>query len=302
MMPRFTLTPFPQAGRQGGHSFNGNGANNLMKTGTLKFNGGHLAYTETTGDGPAVLLIHGNSGARGVWAAQLESDLGRRHRMVALDLPSHGDSSPLSGGDDALTELAQAVVAAAESLGMADAVFVGHSLGGHLLLEAAGAGLIPRARGLLIHGAPPLSGPADFGQAFHPNPVAMAAFTADPTEPEIDALLAAWFSPRGAAPAWAKRDFVRAHPPIRAQIGAALMSGRMLDERRVVAELEIPLAILNGGDDPLMNTAWLDALVAPTLWRAEVQVVPKAGHFAQSDHPAAFNTLFEAFVGEVTAG
>lgn len=275
-----------------------------MKFGTLILNDLSLAYTdtETAGRGPGILLIHGNSGSRGVWAAQLDGELARHARLVALDLPSHGDSAPLPEGDDTLAAMARLVASAADALGLADAILVGHSLGGHLLLEAAGAGWLPHARGLMIHGSPPLSGPADFGRAFNPNPVAMAAFTANPTEAEIDALLAAWFGPKGSPPPSAKVDFLRAHAPIRAQLGSALLSGRMLNERRVVAELKIPLAVLNGDDDPFMNVDYLDELEMPTLWGRRIQSIPGAGHFIQSDRPAAYNTLLAEFAADLAGG
>ena len=269
-----------------------------LKRGTLNLATGRLAYAESAGVGPGVLLIHGNSGSGEVWAAQLDSELGRRYRLVALDLPSHGESAPLAASEDTLAEMAHVVATAAVALELAGGVVVGHSLGGHLLLEALGAGHLPDLRGAVIHGAPPLSGPADFPHAFHASPAAMSGFTAAPTEQALDALLEAWFAGR-CPPPGIKRDFLRTHGPIRAQLGAALMSGRMLDERKVVAELKVPLALLNAGDDALINAAWLSALDAPTLWRGQVQVVANAAHFIQCDQPDAYNRVLGDFLADV---
>jgi pimeloyl-ACP methyl ester carboxylesterase len=85
--------------------------------------------------------------------------VGHRHRLIAIDLPGHGASAraadpasnyTLPGYADVLLELS-------ERLGAEQSVFVGWSLGGHVILEAA-----PRllaASGLLIIGAPPVSCP-----------------------------------------------------------------------------------------------------------------------------------------------
>ena len=50
-----------------------------------------IVYTTSDGEGPAVLLIHGNSSSSRTFQPQLESELGRTYRMVAIDLPGFGD-------------------------------------------------------------------------------------------------------------------------------------------------------------------------------------------------------------------
>lgn len=61
-----------------------------------------------------ILLIHGNSPCRGVFRRQLESELTEMHRLIAFDLPGHGDPSnaqdphrsyTLPGFDDATVDL-----------------------------------------------------------------------------------------------------------------------------------------------------------------------------------------------------
>src|SRR4051812_15131814 len=49
---------------------------------------------EQRGEGEtAVLLVHGNSSCRGVFRHQLEASFAARYRMIAFDLPGHGQSS-----------------------------------------------------------------------------------------------------------------------------------------------------------------------------------------------------------------
>src|SRR5262249_11096521 len=54
---------------------------------------GLIAVEETRGNGPPVLLIHGNSSGRHVFRCQMMGPLARNFRLIALDLPGHGDSS-----------------------------------------------------------------------------------------------------------------------------------------------------------------------------------------------------------------
>ena len=53
-----------------------------------------LIVVEEAGRGDLpVLLIHGNSLSREVFRKQLGGALSRKYRLVAFDLPGHGDSS-----------------------------------------------------------------------------------------------------------------------------------------------------------------------------------------------------------------
>ena len=52
-----------------------------------------IAVSDTGGDGPPILMIHGNSSCRQVFRNQLEGEIGREFRVLAMDLPGHGDST-----------------------------------------------------------------------------------------------------------------------------------------------------------------------------------------------------------------
>ena len=79
-----------------------------------------------TDDGrPPVVLLHGLTFDRGMWAPMVDALAGRR--ALAFDLPGHGDSPPRDSYDvaDVADVLHDAVVAA----GVDAPVLVGHSIG-----------------------------------------------------------------------------------------------------------------------------------------------------------------------------
>ena len=88
----------------------------------------------TTGDGPAVVPIHGVPGSSGVWAGVTER-LADDHRVIAPDLLGFG-ASPGGPGIDALWADAQARALAEhlEDLGIERAALVGHDFGGPVAL------------------------------------------------------------------------------------------------------------------------------------------------------------------------
>lgn len=53
-----------------------------------------IAAYESAGTGRPIVLIHGNSASSRVWQKQLEGPLGAKYRLIAIDLPGHGDSAP----------------------------------------------------------------------------------------------------------------------------------------------------------------------------------------------------------------
>lgn len=77
--------------------------------------------------GVPVVLIHGYSGDLNNWLFNIEA-LAADHPVIALDLPGHGGSSK-AVGDGSLGTLADAVFGALNSLGVAQAHLIGHSLG-----------------------------------------------------------------------------------------------------------------------------------------------------------------------------
>jgi pimeloyl-ACP methyl ester carboxylesterase len=65
-----------------------------------------------------------------------------------------------------------------------------------------------------------------------------------------------------------------------------------------VRSLKVPLAILHGGQEQLINGVYIASLAMPTLWRGAVQTIPSAGHAPQWETPQAFDALLEAFIVE----
>ena len=98
---------------------------------TVDVNGARLWYDES-GDGQAVLLLHGGLGDSGLWEP-VAPLLAKRFRTIRTDLRFYGRSTgpavPWSWQDDAIGVL--------DALGVERAAIVGLSLGGKLALDIA---------------------------------------------------------------------------------------------------------------------------------------------------------------------
>jgi pimeloyl-ACP methyl ester carboxylesterase len=94
-----------------------------------------LAY-EAIGSGePALMFLHGWACDRTVWNGQVDV-LARTHRVIAVDLPGHGES-PQARGPWSIEACGAEVAALAQRLDLSRIVLVGHSMGGDVAIEAA---------------------------------------------------------------------------------------------------------------------------------------------------------------------
>jgi len=260
-----------------------------------------VAYYESGDKGQPILFIHGNSMSGLCFAQQVESTLGERYRLVAMDLPGHGKSAPARhpGSGYTLPGYADMVCAFAKSLKLENAVLVGWSLGGHVLLEAIGR--LQTSAGLMIFGAPPVGKPMA-ADAFLPNPLMSLAFKSDLSADEAAALTAAFFKPGTGIPQFFYDDLKRTDGSARETLGMSIGTGNYADEVTIAAECNKPLAIVHGEMDPLINLSYLRTLGIPALWGAEIQIIPDAGHTPHWEQPERFNRLLIEFIEDCIHG
>jgi pimeloyl-ACP methyl ester carboxylesterase len=89
-----------------------------------------------TGNGPAVVFVHGWCGDHSAFAPQI-AHFAPTHRVVAPDLRGHGASDPAASYD--IADFADDVAWVSRRLDLDRPVVVGHSLGGMVAVEAAAA-------------------------------------------------------------------------------------------------------------------------------------------------------------------
>ncbi|MGB9304845.1 MAG: alpha/beta fold hydrolase [Mycobacterium sp.] len=91
-----------------------------------------IAYRDT-GEGPALLLIHGMAGSSATWEA-ITPQLSKNYRVIAPDLLGHGKSAK-PRGDYSLGAFAAWLRDLLDELGVDRATVVGQSLGGGIAMQ-----------------------------------------------------------------------------------------------------------------------------------------------------------------------
>lgn len=99
----------------------------------VDLHGDHVAYRDEGSGSEVLLLIHGMAGSSETWNAVLPS-LAARHRVIAPDLPGHGQSSK-PRGDYSLGAFAAFLRDLLRELGIDRVTVVGQSLGGGVAMQ-----------------------------------------------------------------------------------------------------------------------------------------------------------------------
>lgn len=275
-----------------------------MTTTNQTIDTGHadVAVTISESDGPPVLLIHGNSSCKEVFRNQLEGDPGRRYRMIAMDLPGHGASGNarapektycMPGYADTAGEVLQA-------LGIDRAVVLGWSLGGHIGIDMAGRNNAVAA--LMISGTPPIGrGAEEMGKGFLPSEHMGLAGQEVLSDAEADAYAHATVGVNAPFEDFLLAAVRRTDGRARAMMVSAFVSGVGDSQREIVERATIPLAIVNGGAEPMVNNDYLNEVNYANLWENKVHLLDGIGHAPFWEAPEQFNAILQRFLADVTA-
>lgn len=256
-----------------------------------------VSVRDTGGEGISVLFLHGNSSCKEVFQDQLDG-LKSWCRCIALDLPGHGASSDARQPETTYTMAgyADCAIEVLDQLGIDQCVLVGWSLGGHIGIEMLAK--TKAVKGLVISGTPPMGkNPEVAKHAFLPNPHMSAAGTETLSPEELEAYARATCGEKRYEPFLldaVKRTDGRAR---RIMVQAAL-EGAGVNQREIVEASKVPIAVINGADEALVNNEYIKEVAFANLWRQQVILVEAAGHAPFWDQPDAFSSLLGDFLVE----
>lgn len=259
---------------------------------------GTVMVEDQGGSGFPMLLIHGNSTSRHVFARQTKSPLRDHCRLITFDLPGHGESEDAQDPHRTYTLDGFADVAAEilHAFRVERVILLGWSLGGHIAIE-----LLPRLKcveGLVLAGTPPIRR-GGFAEGFVQSPHFALASRSHLSPAEVEqfgrAILGEPLDPL------LRQAIARADGRFRARLFEAGRAGMGVDQRGTVEASMVPKAVINGASDPLVNLDYIDSIAFPNLWRARCHRL-EAGHAALWQAAPAFNELVGQFVEDVRSG
>lgn len=268
----------------------------------IDVNSVRIRYRDSRGPGPVVFLSHGIGGFVETWDAQFEA-LGKNFRLVAWDMPGHGQSG---FGDqpydpDKFAALGWRVL---DALGIDKAVLVGHSMGGAISLRMSD--LAPgRTSGLVLNAAAsmgmesplvfrlfcvPLLGEILSRPGKNGLKQQIKACYAEPerVSSRLQDLILRYSSRPGAQGAFLKT--------LRRMTNTGGQNAAMVRfSHALLSRLGCPLLIIHGRDDKVIPVRHSEAIMSSVM-QAQARFLDACGHVPHEEKPEAFNEVLGSFV------
>ncbi|MBO1073725.1 alpha/beta fold hydrolase [Roseomonas marmotae] len=257
---------------------------------------GSIAVEDHRGNGTPILLIHGNSSCRGVFLRQTQSTLAESHRLIAIDLPGHGQSDDAPDPVNGYTRpgLADSIIELLTVLDIGEVIRMGWSLGGHIGIEMLSR--FNGVKGLIITGTPP-DRHGGMAEGFVALPQTGLAGRRDLSEAEIDDFARMMF---GEPVEPFLRDAIRrADGHCRQRLFEAARAGYGVDQRLALENTSVPVAVINGDGDPLIKLDYIDGAAHARLWQGRCHRLSGVGHAAFWHAADEFNSMLFRFARNV---
>ena len=239
-------------------------------------------------EGVPLVLVHGFGGDLNSWMFN-QPGLASSRTVYALDLPGHGASSKnIDAGD--VQAMASTVRDFLAAIAIDTAHFVGHSLGGAIVVDLASRERNPATSVTLLCSA---GLGADINMSY------IDGFIAADRRKEIKPVLEMLFG----QPDLVSRDIINdvlkfkrldgVAAALSKIAGAAFADGRQaLVLRDRLAGLDARVQIIWGGEDQILPPSHAEGLPQ----RVAVHVLDGAGHMVHMEKPGEVNALIETFV------
>ena len=256
--------------------------------------------TTVTGNGPAVLLLHGQPGTAGDWK-WVAPRLSDRYRVVVPDRPGYGQTGGVATG---FHGNARAAIELLDHLGIERAVLVGHSWAGGAVLAAAAA-WPDRVSGMVLVSSVGPGEPIGWEDRLLAAPVigeAIAAATIGGLglvlgRDRIQSFLSGRLDGRAAEAVEAMTRLTLG--------GSGVWHAFVTEQRALVAELEslagrltdveAPAVVVHGRNDRLVPPSVAEHL-ATRLPNASLRMLSGVGHLIPHDRPAAVAAAIDEVV------
>ncbi|MGI3168587.1 alpha/beta fold hydrolase [Pseudooceanicola sp. C21-150M6] len=268
-----------------------------MTTQTIKTSHANIALTDTGGDGPVLLMIHGNSSCRQVFRNQLEGEIGKVYRCIAFDLPGHGESSNAFSPDKTywMPGYADTAIEVMKELGIPNYAVLGWSLGGHIGLEMLAR--TDAMTGLMITGTPPVEPKEEsLGAGFKPSEHMGLAGQQDFTEQNVSDYAHSTCGVNAPFEPFLLEAVARTDGRARALMFSRILAPEGCNQQEIAIHAKVPLAIVNGEEDVFINNDYIAAIPYENLWEDTVYRLPGIGHAPFWEVPDLFDPYLSRFM------
>lgn len=260
-----------------------------------------IAYTEKNADGAnTIFFIHGNSVSKNCWRKQLESDALKNCRLVAFDLPGHGDSGKAINYNETYSLKGFAEIAAKIVTALCNDknyLLAGLSLGTNIIAEMLNYNLQPL--GLVLAGPCVLSKNVPAEKIIKPNTHVSVVFTEDADIKDVKQYAGETsLSNAEEDLQFFMNSYKTTDKKVRSVISNSISSEDYSNEIELLQKRKALTLVIFGKDEKVVYTDYLDNAELP-LWKNNIFKIPGASHLVNIDQPDIFNFLLKDFAEDI---
>src|SRR6266581_8937931 len=254
---------------------------------------------ETRNSNQTLVLLHGFTGSTAGWGQQMDILADYGLRIIAIDLPGHGQSDAPDDTKRYSIEYCQKdILAALQTLGVhkGQAIILGYSMGGRIALFTALSGVF---RALILESASPgLEDPAEREE----RRTSDEALAASIEREGVPAFIERWerlplFASQRTLPFECRealhRQRLQNNATGLAQSLRGVGTGVQPSLYAQLPTLHIPVLLIAGELDTKFTT--IARHMAQSLPQAQLHIIPAAGHTVHLERPQAFTSLVGNF-------
>ncbi|WLR57108.1 alpha/beta fold hydrolase [Mesobacillus subterraneus] len=244
------------------------------------------------GKGDPILLIHGFAGSKKYWE-EIIPELTDNHRVIALDLPVHGESG--MGKDRySIEDMVSTIKELLDELGVDKVTFFGHSLGGYITL--AFADLYPqhlKAFSLVHSTAHP-----DSEEAKESREINAKKIQEEGAGPFIEGLSQKLFSPENTE-VNAKEIEETIKIGLNTNVEGLISALKAMKDRpgriKVLEETDLPVLLIAGEQDQIIPP---EKTFTVSRQNIEEKVIKNAGHMSMYEQPGKLVKVMKDFLAK----
>ena len=239
-----------------------------------------------------ILFIHGNSHSSRTFRHQFQNQQLNEYRLIALDLPGHGDSGALN--EYSLAKFTHILTEFVEQLDLKEIILVGHSLGGHIAIEAISQ---INPKGIFIFGTPPLSIPLEMG-GFKANKDLELVFKDELSDSEVTQLAKNFYS-KSEIDVIDLEDIKKTHEGFRFSMFQSFGAQLFQDEVKITNAFAGHKAFILGTQDKVINANYLnDKIDLSGVWQNKIIEIDSS-HNLHIENYQEMNALIVDFAASV---
>ena len=237
------------------------------------------------GSGPNLLMVHGVGLRAEAWNAQIDA-LSEQYRVIAVDMPGHGESL-LPSGPLALSDYTDAIAAGLDG----PAVLIGHSMGAMIVLDMA------VRHPHLVRGVVAMNAIFQRSDSAIRAVQARAAELDGKTVADPMLTLSRWFGNVPSPEREACKMWLTTVNPAAYRTAYTVFANETGPTAKALSNLPCPALFMTGREEPNSTPAMSEAMAALAP-KGRALIIENAAHMMPMTHADEVNTALLAFAEE----